>query len=236
MIRGIYFILLGALAYPQAYANTETNAVSNPLYTAAKTYLEQHYRGTYATDHDIQVKVIPMDSRLTLPTCQQPLVFSLRDKHNNGGKVALHTRCPGPKKWGIYLSANVDILAPVLVASHSLERGKQLIESDMQIAKRSLSRLHQGYLQQPQRALNKRLKRNLKPGAIIRLQNLNKSDVINKGDEVTIKATSGAIAIVTSGTALSAGHIGQQINIQNRESARIIRARVVAAGRVEVIL
>jgi flagellar basal body P-ring formation protein FlgA len=51
---------------------------------------------------------------------------------------------------------------------------------------------------------------------------------------VVISARSGAINVRMPGEALSGGILGQQISVRNLTSQRVIKARVMGPGQVEV--
>jgi flagella basal body P-ring formation protein FlgA len=62
------------------------------------------------------------------------------------------------------------------------------------------------------------------------------AEAIRKGDQVVITARSGTVSVRMPGEALSDGVIGKQISVRNQRSNRVIRARVVGPGQVEVAL
>ena len=86
-----------------------------------------------------------------------------------------------------------------------------------------------------QAAIGKQLKRNIKPGEIIRHNMISVPPLIRKGDKVKLIAQNGSLRIVTLGIAKSSGGAGDQIRIENITSKKIVVGRVKTYSTVEVI-
>ncbi|MCY1411705.1 flagella basal body P-ring formation protein FlgA [compost metagenome] len=57
---------------------------------------------------------------------------------------------------------------------------------------------------------------------------------MRRGDAVMIRARSSRVNVVMPGEALADGVPGQQIRVRNLQSQRVVKARVVEPGTVEV--
>ena len=97
-----------------------------------------------------------------------------------------------------------------------------------------ISDLRRGYLDRLDLAIGKQLRRPLSAGRPISPDQLSTAQAILKGDEVLIEALTGLLSVKSTGIALSNGGIGEQINVRNSRSDKIIRARVVGPGKVRV--
>ena len=104
------------------------------------------------------------------------------------------------------------------------------------MAERDVGLLNQGYLTALKQALGKKLTRPLQPDHVIAPTHVQIAEAIRKGDQVVISARSGGMSVRMPGEALSDGIIGKQISVRNQRSNRVVRARVVGPGQVEVAM
>lgn len=197
-------------------------------------YLQRHYDQPEVSK--LKVAVGRLDQRLRLAACGQPLVMSVKDPDLAGGSLTVHTRCPGPKPWALYVPAEVSVYRPVAIASRSLGRGHRVTESDIAIELRDTGQLRQGFVAGAEAVLNMELRRPLKEGEAFRLGVLVEPTVVERGDQVRLRARTGNISVDTQGTALSSGRVGDQVRVRNDRSERIVRGKVVAPGTVEIVL
>lgn len=225
------------LASITAHANNES--FSQSLRSAVQSYLEQNvaeYLARSQVQGRAEISVNRLDPRLSLPICDQALSITLESPAQPIGRVTTRVRCDGASPWTVFVPAQVKLFREVLVASRPLTRNHLLTGNDALLAERDVSLLNQGYLTEPAQAIGSRLNRALQADQIILSQHLDADDVIRKGDEVVISAQTGQVNVRMPGIAMTAGSLGQQINVQNLRSKRVVRARVTGPGQVEVAL
>ena len=109
-------------------------------------------------------------------------------------------------------------------------------EADVGLVEHDVSALNRGYLVSTELVIGRKLTRAMPAGMPLVPNNLQLAESIRKGDQVVISARSGGVAVRMPGQALSNGVIGEQINVRNLGSKRVIRARVTGPGQVEVAL
>ncbi|MCY1525305.1 flagella basal body P-ring formation protein FlgA [compost metagenome] len=124
----------------------------------------------------------------------------------------------------------------MVTANRPLKRESVLTEMDITLAERDVGLLNQGYLTSLQQAVGKKLTRALLPDQVLAPLHVEQAEVIRKGDRVVISARSGTITVRMPGEALSDGAIGKQISVRNQRSQRVVKARVVGPGQVEVAM
>lgn len=197
-------------------------------------FLREHYDQPEVSR--LEVKVGRLDQRLRLSRCEQPLSMSVKDPDLAGGGLTVHTRCPGPKPWALYVPADVAVFRPVAIASRSLGRGHRVSEGDIDIELRNTGRLRQGFVAGADGLIDLELRRPLKQGEAFRMGILIEPTVVNRGDQVRLRARTGNISVDTQGTALGSGRVGDQVRVRNDRSERIVRGKVVAPGTVEIVL
>ncbi|WP_439889044.1 flagellar basal body P-ring formation chaperone FlgA [Pseudomonas sp. MBLB4123] len=220
---------------PQAAAAT----LPEQLIGTAQGFLEQAVE-QYLQRSDIQgrheVQVNRLDPRLRLPACDKELAATLESPDEPIGRVTVRVRCSGSTPWTVFVPGQVRLYREVVIASRPLKRNAVLTEMDIALAERDLGSLSQGYLTTPRQAVGKKLTRPLLPDQVVMPIHVEAAEVVHRGDQVVISARSGTVSVRMPGEALSDGAAGKQIRVRNQRSQRVIRARVVGPGQVEVAM
>ncbi len=183
----------------------------------------------------VSYKVARVDPRLRLSDCEAPLSVDLGTAKLLG-RVTAKVECHGATPWSIYVPLTVQVFKKVVTLRAPATTGKLLQVQDLQLSEREVSSLTQGYFTQINQVSNKRLKRSVTMNGVITPRMIEEPKVVKKGDEVMIIATKGSLSVSSPGIALTDGRIGQQINVENRASKRVVRARVKKKGVVEVVI
>ena len=219
-----------ALIFP-CIAHAESGSQSlESIGEAVKGYIAQNINvaGEY------EVSLIPLDERLNLPQCAEPLeVFATTDLIK-AGRMTVGVRCNTEKKWSIFTSAIIKIYQQVVVLSQPIQRGEIVTRQHLTIEKREVSKLRDDFVTQIEQVENKQASRQLETGTIISLRNLVEPKLIKRGDNVIITTTKPDFSIRMSGVAMMDGTKGQLIRVKNQNSGRIINATVVEPGVVAV--
>ena len=195
-------------------------------------FLENYYQS--ADIARTRVHVNRLDSRLRLTDCAQPLTMELDDPDLRGGNISVHTRCGSPRPWAIYVPARVSVYRPLPVAARSLNRGHRITEADVVVELRDTGELRQGFISQTETAIGQELRRPLAAGDTFRMGILVEPLAVTRGDHVRLRAGTGPIAVITRGTALDNGRLGEQIRIRNNQSERVVKALITGPGEVRV--
>jgi flagella basal body P-ring formation protein FlgA len=236
MAYRLFFCCIVLLSAMTAHADD----VESPeaLRSQVEAYLQDTLKGEYmgvAAD-DIAVAVANLDARLRLAKCASPLHQEITSPRPYGSNVSVKVNCGSPKPWTIYVPARVETFAEVTVAALSLARGAVLTQEDVVLRRMSTNQGGSGLVLDPQQVIGKELKRRLEAGEPVRLSQIKAPQVIRKGDRVVLEASISGVSVVTSGTALANGVVGEQIRIRNEKSARIVDAEVIAAGKARIAL
>lgn len=198
--------------------------------------VHKHILGQLKEDGaEAQISVGKLDSRLRLARCDQPLVVTTPSGKENQARQTAGVSCQGGKPWTIYLSAKVSLMKQVLVASRALTRGSAITKKDLQLKARDITRLHQGFLEEPAEALGKTLKRGLRKGKVITPRLIAAPLMVKKGSRITILADTPGIKVRMAGKALASGTMGDRIRVRNQGSKRELEAIVTAPGVVKVL-
>lgn len=196
----------------------------------------EDYLRNSGIDARYEIEVARLDPRLRLAQCDKDLSQSLESPAQPLGRVTVQVRCDGSSPWTVYIPATVHLYRQVVVTTQPLKRDHVIEPGDISVLERDVGQLGQGYLTDPDRAVGQKLKRPTTNDQVLAPVFLEQAAVIHKGDQVVIRALTGAVAVAMQGEALADGVPGEQIRVRNLSSQRIIKAQVVEAGAVQVAL
>lgn len=224
--------LLSHLNYALAKVTTPSELIG-----ATQSFLEQtvnEYLQRSGIQGRYEIQVNNLDPRLRLNACNSDLTVTLENTEHPIGRVTTRVRCEGDTPWTVFVPAQVRLYLPVVVASKPLQRNQLLHPSDVQLSERDISQLNRSYFTDLTQTQDLKLIRPVQANQILTHNHVTAKEAIRKGDQVVISARSGSISVKMPGEALSDGSIGQQIRVRNTRSQRIIPARVIGPGLVEV--
>ncbi|MCV6613750.1 MAG: flagellar basal body P-ring formation chaperone FlgA [Cellvibrionaceae bacterium] len=227
------FVASFAIAALAPLASADT--VREQVRAGVANFLQQKYAGYTEQGYErVDIRVNQLDSRLRLQACASPLNFEQNNFRGLSNQATVRVSCSGPKPWSLFLGARIEAYAKIPVAAQPLVRGQILGPGDIHSQVR-LVRGNQALLQTEQ-LLGLQLKRALPQGEPLRESHLTQPKLIKRGDAVVLAARLGAASVSTEATAMADGKLGQQIRVKNNRSKQVVHARVVAAGKVEVVL
>lgn len=131
------------------------------------------------------------------------------------------------------LRAELEAIAPVVIAAGDLPRGTILAQSDLNLAEMDLAGLRNPCAD-PAELIGKKLKRSVRLGDPIDRQAVEFPAAISRGDMVILTARKGTLVLSATGVAREDGNAGATIVVRNNASQKDVRARVVGPGAVEV--
>ncbi|MGR5279888.1 flagellar basal body P-ring formation chaperone FlgA [Photobacterium damselae] len=179
---------------------------------------------------ELSIEAAQLDSRLRFSHCSEPLETSLPGKQEINNNATVLVRC-NHENWQVYVPVRVQLLLPRVVASVPLGRGMVLSQNNLTVALIE-SRFQRGAIYQSSQALfGAKVKRNVKIGEAVQANDI---CMVCRNDKVVISAGQPGLKIITQGTALSDGTLGEQIRVKNNRSNKIISAQVSAVGEVDV--
>jgi flagellar basal body P-ring formation protein FlgA len=234
--RKFLWVFLLTMSSGQVYGQKITD-LDQLLVTARNYLLEKIQKKLPKKDHThLKISSYPIDSRLKLHQCDKPLTLKHQDSARIKGSVSVKITCHSPHAWSIYTKHKVALEKGVLVTKYPLAKHHVISDKDLTTIKLDVYSQRSGYITNTSQIIGKQLTRNLSEGKIINAAYLSQPQMIKKGDVVNIIAKIGSLSVVTSGIAKSDGRIGDQIDVANKRSSRIIRAEIVGTNAVEVIL
>lgn len=187
-----------------------------------------------AAEGESVVEIGALDPRLRLARCNRPLDAELLGQQRNSPNITVTVKCQGDKPWSVHVPVRSSTFATIYVAARPLPRGVAIQAADLLQERRETSQLRNGYFSAAERVLGRIPKRPLPKGAALTPGDLEQSRIIQRGNRVTIIASSGTVSVQMPGKALDDAAEGESIKVENLSSRRIIEATALRPGVVEV--
>ncbi|MBB1386408.1 flagellar basal body P-ring formation protein FlgA [Pseudoalteromonas sp. SG45-5] len=184
-----------------------------------------------SNDTQLDLSALPLDSRIPDRTCNtEPELLIPSDPPFNR-QVTLQIKCNDAQSWAQYVHVRIVEMAPVVVTSTNLARGEIITSSHLTIEMKRTHFIRAQYLDDLKVLIGSRSKRNIRSGTPVLL---NQICMVCKGDPVTIYANIKGLRVKTSGIALEDGILGEQINVKNKKTGKVLNARVDGVESVQV--
>lgn len=145
-------------------------------------------------------------------------------------------RCDGPNGWEISVTVKPDVYLPILVAKNALERGRLLAASDVEMKKRNIVGLRDGFMTNPDDAVGFTLKKRVRELQAIAPAHLDQPILIERGQQILMIAEQDGVQAKMMGEALKKGRKGDIIKVRNLQSQRVVSARVDDRGVVRMLV
>ncbi|MCU7844431.1 MAG: flagellar basal body P-ring formation protein FlgA [Candidatus Thiodiazotropha sp. (ex Monitilora ramsayi)] len=197
--------------------------------------VEHHLTSEFAqTDNRLVIDVTPLDHRLKLTHCDTPLETFDPPGGIGTGRTTVGVSCKAPKPWTLYVSANVGLEMPVIIAKRDLSRGTPIKPGDVALEVMNTTHLLRGHFTSIEEVSGRTLKRTLRRGQVVTPSMLLVQKTIRRGEQITILAGTGPIEVRSRGKAMRDGNPGDLIPVINLASKKKLEARVVEAGLVTI--
>lgn len=122
----------------------------------------------------------------------------------------------------------------VVVPRRAIARGETLTKSDVVVERRARDGQPGDMIADARGAVDKVARRALMAGAPLRNGDVQREEIVGKGDIVTIVYESPGLLISMRGRASEAGAMGDVVNVSNPQSKRVLQGTVSGPGRVTV--
>lgn len=122
----------------------------------------------------------------------------------------------------------------VPVVNRYVKIGEILSIEDLTFSDIDITKSDQNILNQHSQIIGHQIKRNLSPGAAIKVADLIKPALVQAGEPLTILYKSNEIEIKATGQALKNASIGEIVKVKNDRSDKIIAGKVIGKGIVQI--
>jgi flagella basal body P-ring formation protein FlgA len=230
--RRLMLLNLAAASVAVSAANAQVADVASLQSAAEQAVRREIPRG----DGQVIVHAQNLDSRLRLAECDRPLSAAIAGDGQARAHTTVAVRCDGVVHWTVYLSVTIDSEFSVLVANRPLARDAELAAGDFDLMPRRLPGLTTDYVTKPSMLKGQRLRQAIGSGEALSLEALTPSNLIHRGQQVTLVAGAGDFQVRMNAVALSDGRLSDRIRVQNLSSQRVVEGIVRSDNVVEVPL
>ncbi len=226
-------ILIASVSLPVTAGADQRSVIRQATEQAIKAQLARVAEAQQWPDYQLQLDSWIPASAEHLPACPQPLGIVGRDSQRLPiGQLKRLVSCESDTvNWRLNVSVKAAIKLPVLVAARGLNRGERLNAGDIRSETRTLQRA-ETFFARPDQVAGMEVQRRIRPGQMLQSDWLGKPALIEKGNQVVIIAAKDGFAATTKGVALEQGRRGEQIEVQNLTSHKVIRAVVTGLNQV----
>jgi flagella basal body P-ring formation protein FlgA len=220
-------------------SQTATAAMSSSdIKSTVDQFMQQHIArlsSSYGDTVRIEFQIKSLDPRLSLADCGAPLDTELTSQ-NSIGRVNIKVSCLQQQRWSIYVPVEIDLFRPVVATVLPVARGEQLTAGHLELREMNISNINGSYFVDPAEVIGMQAKRVLSADQAVVAQYIELPVVVKKGESVLMTAQTSGLVVKIPAIALSDGRIGQQISVRNKQSKRVVEARVSAPGQVTVTM
>lgn len=191
--------------------------------------------GSSAGDSSIntRAKIKSLQQGYQAPAC--PSGFKIHHSQAlKAGRNGIQVTCPDIKSWQLYLAVEIQQWQPIVVLSSALKRGESIGRHHIALKRQNTANLAKDYFTQKQDVLGQISKRSLKAGTILSSDMMNLPILVKKREHVTLISKTRSLRVEMKGQALKSGRMGDIIPVRNLKSKKVLQARVIAAGQVQV--
>jgi flagella basal body P-ring formation protein FlgA len=171
-----------------------------------------------------------VDAAVRMPACSQPLTGVAL-----GPRMA-EVRCPDAPGWRLTVPARVRRDANVVVLLAPVQGGAAIDAAQLAVQRRDVAGGSGVGMSDPAQVAGHIARRAMPAGTVVTAGDLaDGAGALKRGDPVVIVSRAGGIEVRMGGRALGGAVAGAVVAVENLESKRIVRGRLVADGVVEVL-
>jgi flagella basal body P-ring formation protein FlgA len=209
--------------------------VSADLEAAVKTGLQERFgvdARAFALAVDGGAPAIAVEPELTGEVAVLDLGYDPRSRRIHGrvtvpGSMALRLK---PVRITGQLVETVEVVAP----RRAIARGETLTAADLTVERRPRDGQSGELIADLRGAVDKVARRALAIGLPLRAGDVQREEIVGKGDLVTIVYESPGLMITMRGRAGEAGAMGDVVTVTNPQSKRVLQGTVSGPGRISV--
>lgn len=185
----------------------------------------------------VKIRDIRVRDNVILP--KGKITYSVEPLKNTDFKgsvpLPLHFKVNGIFQKRILVTADIEVLADVIVTKRPLKRFRRISEDDIEIREKNLAELPSNIILDYEEVLGKRAKRNIGANRVLRSDLIEFPPLVKRGDVVLIVAESSGLRITALGMVKQReGRRGERVRLENIDSKKSLYGRVVDSKTVKV--
>lgn len=229
----ISFIALNLFLIGNAHAQTKLHS-HQQIIDEVRTFVYESLANLQ--DNDIEVSVNPIDNRLRLAQCDQPLNLFWAPGSQRKGHTTVGIRCDGSSPWKFYHGVDIAVFEDVWVSTNQLTRGSIITKDNLSVRRMNTSRGNSRYISANQVINGLRTRRDIRSGEVLSITMLEKNDIVKRGDRVTLIARNNGIEVRAAATAKQSAASGERITVINDKTKKEVEGVLTSDFMVYVNL
>jgi flagella basal body P-ring formation protein FlgA len=209
--------------------------MASDIEAAVKTGLQERYgvdARAFALAIDGGAPAIAVEPELTGDVTVTDLSYDARARRLQArvsvpGSMAMRLK---PVRVSGQLVETVEVVVP----RRAIARGETLAKADVIVERRPRDGQVNDLVNDPRAAIDKVARRVLMAGLPLRAGDVQREEIVAKGDLVTIIYESRGLTITMRGRSGEAGAMGDVVSVTNPQSKRVLQGTVSGPGRVSV--
>lgn len=209
--------------------------MASDIEEAVKTGLQERYgvdARAFALAIDGGAPAIAVEPELNGEVAVTDLSYDARTRRLQArvtvpGSMAMRLK---PVRIGGQLVETVEVVVP----RRAIARGETLAKADVVVERRPRDGQVADLIGDPRAAIDKVARRALMAGLPLRAGDVQREEIVAKGDLVTIVYESRGLTITMRGKAGDAGAMGDVVTVTNPQSKRVLQGTVSGPGRISV--
>ncbi len=134
------------------------------------------------------------------------------------------------------VSVKIRLFRSVVVTQRRIGRDEVIEDEQIKLERREVTNSIGNYFTRTADAAGKRAMRSVSAGVLLTDVMVGEPLAVRRNDYVTLRARYGAVTVRTKCIALKDACVGESVDVMNKDSKKIIRARVVAPSLVQIEL
>jgi flagella basal body P-ring formation protein FlgA len=224
---------LAALAAAPASAQPVAPAGTQSL-EAVRRAAESALRAQLASATGIELEAGTLDPRMRLPACATKLDSRAPMPRGSQSRAIVRVACTDGAPWALNVPVDIRRRANVLVLRRAATRGEELKAADVLVESRLLPGLASPYVGDVAELAGRLTRRPLPAGTAVTAEALAAALLIQRGQKVTLAASTGGIEVRAPGVALADAGPNQRVRVQNLNSSKVVEGVADSEGVVRV--
>lgn len=185
---------------------------------------------------DVTIGDIDFDDDIPLPTGQltHRIVPNRNEDYLGQTVLALHLYVDGKAVRKTWVHADISVITDVVEVIRPLGKHQRIEQEDVAIVRRDLADLSSDTVRSIETALGNRTTQMIYPHTVLKAGMFSLPPLVKRGDIVKIVANAGPMTITATGKVKQKGCKGDMVHVINTDSNRVVTARVIGPGAVEV--
>lgn len=236
-LMGLFFLLLPQHGFSvEPMAENARKQIYVAVQLQASELVRKEARQRHWPDYSAKMNLFIPAEASQLPLCGSSLSVSApKGERMDLWRQRFIVRCNEGFSWSIAVTAKPDVLLPVVVARHTLERGQVISAGDLSVRKVNIGSTRGSYVLQPDEVTGLTVRRRIREQQPVAMTQLDSPVLVSRGQQVTMIAEQNGVQAQTVGEAMKKGRKGEVIKVRNTHSERVVSAVVTDIGVVRTV-